>query len=147
MGPPDLRIDGKRPASAFRRRPLLTMPKLLSPALYNQRMQRRERDSGARPIPRYPSPLFDPLSGRYTKDSGGFSGRTPDSIPGHRLIGTQWTRQTRTLNPQVPGSNPGGRTQTPSSELIRISVRCIAADVIARRARRGENLAIHLEAV
>ena len=59
-----------------------------------------------------PPPLSNPLFGWYWVDINRIPGSRLDVTPGHRLGLTPWTLQPRTLNPQVSGSNPEGRTNS-----------------------------------
>jgi hypothetical protein len=56
------------------------------------------------------SPLSSPLSWWDTRYSRGSGGQPLDIPAGRGLERTGWTVAKPTLNPQVPGSNPGGRT-------------------------------------
>jgi hypothetical protein len=80
-----------------------------------------EKPRTCRVTPLFFSPVSNPLSQENGADAANSNGRSLDIVAGHRLRRTPRTPLLPTLNPQVSGSNPEGRTfstGTPSSMAI-----------------------------
>jgi hypothetical protein len=63
--------------------------------------------------PLFFSPVSNPLSQENGVDTTNSNGLSLDVVAGHRLGQTPRTPLLPTLNPQVSGSNPEGRTRWP----------------------------------